>query len=95
MDRPCNATELRMFTGCINSYREMWASRAHILKLLTDMSGLPKKVPLDWIPECDTTFNKMRYFMAADALAAYPDHNMRFDIFTDASDFQLGACIMQ
>jgi hypothetical protein len=33
--------------------------------------------------------------MAANALAAYPDHNMRFDIHTDASDFQLGTFIIQ
>eukprot|EP00957_Ditylum_brightwellii_P158165 12038930-Ditylum_brightwellii.AAC.1 len=37
----------------------------------------------------------MHYLMSADALAAYPDHNLQFDIFTDTSDFQLGACIMQ
>jgi hypothetical protein len=33
--------------------------------------------------------------MAADALAAYLDHNKRFDIYTDASDFQYGACIIK
>jgi hypothetical protein len=32
--------------------------------------------------------------MAADALAVYPDHNKRFDVYTDTSDFQLGACII-
>ncbi len=40
-------------------------------------------------------FNKMRLLMAANALAAYPDHNKWLNVYTDASDFQLGACIIQ
>ncbi len=33
--------------------------------------------------------------MAANALAAYPNHNKWFDIHTNASVFQLGECIIQ
>ena len=40
-------------------------------------------------------FDKMRLLMAANALAAYPDPNKRFNVYTDASDFQLGACFIQ
>ena len=40
-------------------------------------------------------FDKMHVLMAADALVAYPDHNKWFDIYTDASDFQLDAYIVQ
>ena len=40
-------------------------------------------------------FDKMHHLMAADALAAYPDHNKWFDIYTDTSNSQLGACNMQ
>jgi hypothetical protein len=40
-------------------------------------------------------FDEMRLLMAANALAAYPNHNKWFDIYTDASAFQLGTCIIQ
>jgi hypothetical protein len=95
MDRPCNATELCMFIGCVNYHRDMWPSRAHVLKPLTDQSGLKKRAPIKWTDEMQKAFDKMRLLMAANALAAYPDHNKRFDVYTDASDLQLGACIIQ
>jgi hypothetical protein len=95
MDLPRNATELHMFIGCVNYYPDMWPSRAHILEPLTDQFGLKKRAPIKWTDEMQQAFDKMRLLMSADALAAYPDHNKRFNIYTDASDFQLGACIIQ
>jgi hypothetical protein len=95
MDCSCNATELRMFIGCLNYYREMWPIRAHILKLLTDQSGLKKRALIKGTDEMQQAFDKMRLLMAANVLAAYPDHNKQFNVYTDASDFQLGACIIQ
>jgi hypothetical protein len=41
------------------------------------------------------SFDKMHLLMAANALAAYLNHNKWFNVYTDASDFQLGTCIIQ
>ena len=37
----------------------------------------------------------MHCLMAADVIATYLDHKKKFDVYTDASNFQLGTCIMQ
>jgi hypothetical protein len=71
----------------------------HILATLTAKTGAPKKgekpPPFQWTLEMQKAFNQMKDLMATDVLCAYPDHDKPFHIFTDASDYQLVACIMQ
>jgi hypothetical protein len=64
-------------------------------KIVDKSIRFEKEAPIKWTDEMQKMFNKMRLLMAADALAAYPDHNKWFNVYTDASDFQLGACIIQ
>jgi hypothetical protein len=51
--------------------------------------------PFDWSSEIQKAFDQMKALMAADVLCAYPNHIILFQIFTDASNYQLGADIMQ
>jgi hypothetical protein len=77
----------------------MWSHRLHILAPLTAKTGAPKKgekpPSFQCISKMQKAFNQMKALMAADVLCVYPDHNKPFHIVTDASDYQLGACIMQ
>ncbi len=99
MDAPSNLKQHRGFICMVNYYRDMWPHRAHILAPLTEKTGAPKKglkqPKFVWTEAMQMAFKCMKAMMAADVLCIYPNHNLLFDIYTDASDYQLGSCIMQ
>ena len=74
----------------------MWPRRSHLLHPLTQLTGTDKKPPLSrWTPECDQAFEEMKALMASNVLMRYPNPDLALDIYTDASDLQMGAVIMQ
>ena len=60
LDCPRTPKALHSFIGAVNFYRDMWPSRAHVLKPLTDKSGLKKRDKLNWTDEMQIAFVKMK-----------------------------------
>ena len=81
--------------GMVQYYRDLWPRRSEICAPLTELTKGSKKGAVQWNERCEQAFTSMKRLIAKETLLAYPDFNKKFTIHTDASDFQLGAVIMQ
>jgi hypothetical protein len=53
------------------------------------------KVKFEWHSSYQQAFDKIKKVIGTEVLFCYPDLNEPFHLYTDASDHQLGAVIMQ
>jgi transposase InsO family protein len=90
---PTTRKQLRRFIGMVNYYRDMWPLRSHLLAPLSALTSV--NVRWKWTDEHQTAFDQMKALIAKETLLTYPDFSKEFEIHTDASKLQLGACISQ
>jgi hypothetical protein len=93
IDAPKTRKQLRSFIGMVNYYRDMWPQRSHLLAPLSSLTSSTAK--WDWTEQCQKAFEDMKRLIAKETLLTYPNFNKTFEIHTDASKVQLGACISQ
>ena len=48
-----------------------------------------------WSSKCQLAFDRMKALVAREALLSYPNFKLPFEIYSDASKFQLGVVIVQ
>ena len=92
MDCPQNNTDVRAFIGAVNHYKSLWPRRAHVLAPLAELTGRGR---FQWTATHDAAFKEMKAIITANAMNAFPDYSIPFHVYTDASNFQLGAAIIQ
>jgi hypothetical protein len=90
---PRTKKQVRSFLGMINYYRDMWHKRSHLILPLAALSS--KSKPFTWTEQCQKSFEDITKIVAQEVLLNYPNFGIPFDIFTDASERQLGTVIMQ
>ena len=93
IDCPTSTTHVWSFVGLINYYKDMWPKRAHILAPLTELCSSKRK--FKWTDVHENSFNQAKRLISEDVLLRFPDHSVPSEIYTDASNVQIGVTIKQ
>jgi len=83
----------------------MWPRRSHTLAPLTNLISTRdiscvkennnKLRKIDWTENCQKAFDEMKRLVSKEVLLSYPTFDQPFEVYTDASKYQLGAVIVQ
>lgn len=95
---PSTISVLRNFLGTINFYRKFVKDPARILAPLNKLLEGPKikeSTPIVETRELRQAFDEANQALSEAALLVHPNDNTSWEIFTDASDYAIGAVLQQ
>lgn len=95
--QPTNVQEVRQFIGLCSHYRRFIPGFSSVAAPLTDQTkgGGAKRRPIEWSSTCQEAFDCLKQLMTSTPVLQHPDLNKPFVIETDASDFGVGAVLLQ
>ncbi|GFO40671.1 reverse transcriptase [Plakobranchus ocellatus] len=92
---PVKKKEVRSLLGLVNYYRHFIANFASISAPLSDLlsKGTPEKV--QWTPRYDQSLAEIKRLFSSPPILIIPDMQETFIVRSDASDFGIGAVLLQ
>jgi RNase H-like domain found in reverse transcriptase len=92
MQPPTTLKQLRSFIGAVNYYCDMWPQRSGLMVLLRQLTSAPKFV---WDDTHQKAFKQLKSVISTETMLVYPNHELPWQVETDASDYQLVAVLKQ
>lgn len=90
---PTNPQDIRIFLGLINYYRSFIRDCARLSLPLNDLLG--KGVPFVWTALHQSSFEALRACLSEECLRCHYDPDVPLELYTDCSDFAMGAVLSQ
>ena len=91
--RPTNVTEVRSFLGAVQYWRKFIANFSYIASPLHALTSI--KQVFQWGGKQQKAFDTLKEKISTAPILALPDLQHSFEIETDASDYAMGAVLMQ
>ena len=91
MPPPKTAKEVKHFLGLIGYYRKFVPRFSDLARPLNMLAR--KDVPFEWTPICQESFDLLKASLMTEPILKYPDLNLPYVLFTDASKYAW-ACVL-
>ena len=95
LDPPTKVKPLRSFLGLVSFYRKFIHNLADMTAPMSDMLRKGVSEPLKWSETAVHNFNKLKSCLLSEPVLKLPDTSLTFVLRTDASNFGLGAILLQ
>jgi transposase InsO family protein len=95
--RPSNVHDVWSFLGFCGYYRRYVKNFARLASPLHDLpaGAVKKRAPVTWLPVHETAFLQLKEAMTTAPVLVMPDLTKPFVVETDASDYAVGAVLLQ
>ena len=93
MARPQNVTDVRSFIGMTSYYRRYIPRYTAVAKPLLNITR--KNAQFVWTDETEEAFDALKTALTTEPILAYPDMNLPFILYSDASKKSIGAALVQ
>ena len=93
MPPPKTPKKVKQFLGLIGYYQKFMPRFSDLARPLNALTR--KDVPFEWTPICQESFELLKTSLMTEPILTYPDPNLPYVLFTDASKYAWACVLMQ